>query len=95
MSFLITLRNSAGHWKNITVYSCYTEVTQKPDKNNKKKGKYMKKNNSLPIESVTFEYVGTDKQFNEFLRSVIRDYVSDDKTLPPQKPSDHNEQSIA
>ena len=55
----------------------------------------MKKNNSLPIESVTFEYVGTDKQFNEFLRSVIRDYVSDDKTLPPQEQSDHNEQSIA
>ena len=55
----------------------------------------MKKNNSLPIENVTFEYVGTDKQFNEFLRSVIRDYVSDDKTLPTQEQSDHNEQSIA
>ena len=48
----------------------------------------MKKNNSLPIESVTFEYVGTDKQFNEFLRSVIHDYVSDDKTLPQQEPQD-------
>ena len=55
----------------------------------------MKKNNSLPIERVTFEYVGTDKQFNEFLRSVIRDYVTDDKTLPEQENADHNEQNIA
>ena len=55
----------------------------------------MKKNNSLPIERVTFEYVGTDKQFNEFLRSVIRDYVTDDKTLPQQENTDHNEQNIA
>ena len=55
----------------------------------------MKKHNSLPIESVTFEYVGTDKQFNEFLRSVIHDYVSDDKTLPQQENNSHNEQSIA
>ena len=56
---------------------------------------FMKKNNSLPIESVTFEYVGTDKQFNEFLRSVIRDYVTDDRTLPEQDNTDHNEQNIA
>ena len=95
MSFLITLRNSAGHWKDITVYSCYTEVTQKQIQNDKQKGKYMKKNNSLPIESVTFEYVGNDKQFNEFLRAVIHDYVSDDKTLPQQENESHNGQSIA
>lgn len=56
---------------------------------------FMKKNNSLPIESVTFEYVGTDKQFNEFLRSVIRDYVTDDRTLPEQNNTDHNKQNIA
>ena len=55
----------------------------------------MKKNNSLPIERVTFEYVGTDKQFNEFLRSVIHDYVTDDMTLPEQETTDHNEQNIA
>ena len=55
----------------------------------------MKKNNSLPIESVTFEYVGTDKQFNEFLRSVIHNYVSDDNTLPQQEIENHNGQSIA
>ena len=55
----------------------------------------MKKNNSLPIERVTFEYVGTDKQFNEFLRSVIHDYVTDDKTLPEQETTDHDEQNIA
>ena len=56
---------------------------------------FMKKNNSLPIERVTFEYVGTDKQFNEFLRSVIHDYVTDDSTLPEQEITDHNEQNIA
>ena len=55
----------------------------------------MKKNNSLPIERVTFEYVGTDKQFNEFLRSVIHDYVTDDRTPPEQENADHNEQNIA
>jgi len=55
----------------------------------------MKKNNSLPIERVTFEYVGTDKQFNEFLSSVIHDYVTDDRTLPEQETTDHNEQNIA
>lgn len=41
----------------------------------------MKKNNSLQIERVTFEYVGTDKQFNEFLRSVIHDCVMSDPEL--------------
>ena len=55
----------------------------------------MKRSNSLPIERVTFEYVGTDKQFNEFLRSVIRDYVTEDRTLPEQDKTDHNEQNIA
>ena len=34
----------------------------------------MKKN----IRSVTFTYVGTDKQFTDFLKSVIHDYLSVD-----------------
>lgn len=33
------------------------------------------------IESVCFMYTGNDKQFNSFLKSVIRDYLADD-TLP-------------
>lgn len=30
------------------------------------------------IESVCFMYTGNDKQFNSFLKSVIRDYLADD-----------------
>lgn len=30
------------------------------------------------IESVCFMYIGNDKQFNSFLKSVIRDYLADD-----------------
>ena len=30
------------------------------------------------IESVCFLYTGSDKQFNSFLKSVIRDYLADD-----------------
>ena len=34
------------------------------------------------IESVEFYYTGSDKEFNEFLKAVIREYVVDDKLLP-------------
>ncbi len=40
----------------------------------------MKKENKLEIESVSYEYVGTDKEFNAFLNNVIREYIDDDKT---------------
>ena len=40
----------------------------------------MKKENKLEIESVSYEYVGTDKEFNAFLKNVIREYINDDKT---------------
>ena len=40
----------------------------------------MKKENKLEIESVSYEYVGTDKEFNAFLKNVIREYIDDDKT---------------
>ncbi|MBO5009165.1 MAG: hypothetical protein IKJ13_01985 [Clostridia bacterium] len=40
----------------------------------------MKRGNKIEIESVTYEYVGTDKEFNAFLKNVIREYIDDDKT---------------
>ena len=95
MFCVITFIEWAGLFRPFVVLLCHTEVTSKPFGNNERKDLFMKKNNSLPIERVTFEYVGTDKQFNEFLRSVIRDYVTDDRTLPEQENTDHNEQNIA
>lgn len=36
--------------------------------------------NTPKKRTVKFEYVGTDEQFVNFLKCVIRDYVSIDKT---------------
>ncbi len=33
------------------------------------------------IESVEFDYVGTDSQFNTFLKSVIKDYLTENHLL--------------
>ena len=44
-----------------------------------KKGEFMGGKRKEPvIESVCFLYTGSDKQFNSFLKSVIRDYLADD-----------------
>ena len=44
-----------------------------------KKGAFMGGKRKEPvIESVCFMYTGSDKQFNSFLKSVIRDYLADD-----------------
>ena len=37
------------------------------------------------IESVEFDYVGTDNQFKDFLRSIIKDYLSEDKLRPEEE----------
>ena len=37
------------------------------------------------IESVEFDYVGTDNQFKDFLRNIIKDYLSEDKLEPEDK----------
>ena len=34
------------------------------------------------ISSVHFKYVGTDEQFNAFIKSVVKDYITDDSLLP-------------
>lgn len=46
----------------------------------------MKTESKPKIESVSFDYVGEEKQFNEFLRALIRDYLSDGSIAPPEKP---------
>ena len=34
------------------------------------------------IESVFYNYTGTDEQFNTFLKSVVKDYISENTLLP-------------
>lgn len=34
------------------------------------------------IELVEFDYVGTDEQFNTFLKSIIKDYITENNLLP-------------
>ncbi len=46
----------------------------------------MKTESKPKIGSVTFEYAGEEKQFNEFLRALIRDYLSDGSLTPSEKP---------
>lgn len=41
-----------------------------------------RKRDPIIIDSIFFNYVGTDEQFNLFLKSVIKDYISEDKMLP-------------
>lgn len=41
-----------------------------------------RKKEPIIIDSIFFNYVGTDEQFNVFLKSVIKDYISEDKILP-------------
>ena len=36
--------------------------------------------NTMPvIRSVEFYYTGSDKQFNDFLKAVVRDYIANDR----------------
>lgn len=34
------------------------------------------------VESVEFDYIGTDEQFNTFLKNIIKDYISENNLLP-------------
>lgn len=58
----------------------------------------MARKSSKPgITSVTYTYVGNDAQFDEFLKSVIRDYFEADNpyTNPPQNHIDKVEYNVA
>ena len=45
----------------------------------------MKLEKQTKISSVHFKYVGTDEQFNEFIRSIIKDYIVEDNMLPDEE----------
>ena len=78
-SRVITIRNWSGLEESSVVLCWYTEDTSQATQVMKER-KHMKKENKLEIESVSYEYVGTDKEFNAFLKNVIREYIDDDKT---------------
>ena len=48
-----------------------------------------RKSEPIYIESVEFDYIGTDAQFNAFLKSIIKDYITGNNLLP-----DENEDKI-
>lgn len=37
------------------------------------------------IQSVHYNYIGTDEQFNAFIKSVVKDYITEDSFLPDQE----------
>ena len=37
------------------------------------------------IDSVQFTYVGTDKDYNAFLKAVVHSWLADDAVAPAQK----------
>ena len=41
-----------------------------------------RKENPNIVKSVEFDYVGTDEQFNTFLKSIIKDYLTENNLLP-------------
>ena len=43
---------------------------------------YGTQENPIIVESVEFDYVGTDEQFNTFLKSIIKDYLTENNLLP-------------
>ena len=45
---------------------------------NMKGNMIMQTEKKTKISSVHFKYVGTDEQYNAFIKSVIKDYITDD-----------------
>ena len=45
--------------------------------------KYKKRNN---ISEVSFTYMGTDEQFNDFLKMMVHDYLAVDSPYVSQEP---------
>ncbi len=44
-----------------------------------------RKRNEPVIVEVAYEYIGSDRQFNDFLKSVIREYISSAPEAPEAK----------
>lgn len=47
-----------------------------------KENNVMSTKKKTKISSVHFKYVGTDEQYNAFIKSVVKDYITDDRLLP-------------
>ena len=48
----------------------------------RREARLLRKQKPIKIASVRYNYVGTDENFNLFLRNVIKDYLHDDSTTP-------------
>lgn len=48
-----------------------------------------RKSMPIVIESVHYGYVGTNEQYNTFLKNIIKDYISDDNMLPDDYDSEN------
>lgn len=60
----------------------------------------MRKAKPIRIASVRYNYIGTDDDFNRFLRNVVMDYLQEDDISPLEddpttKKEDCNDQQIA
>lgn len=44
----------------------------------RKEARLLRKQKTIKIASVRYNYVGTDEKFNLFVRNVIKDYLQDD-----------------
>lgn len=45
--------------------------------------RYMGRKSEMPvIESVEFNYIGTDEQFKTFIKNTVRDYLVENKLIP-------------
>ena len=48
----------------------------------RREARLLRKQKPIKIASVRYNYVGTDENFNLFLRNVIKDYLQDDSMTP-------------
>lgn len=60
----------------------------------------MRKANPIKIASVCYNYIGTDDDYNRFLRNVVMDYLQEDvisplEGSPPKETEERNDQQIA
>ena len=82
MSELLILKKTAGLATSVVVLCVlppreHHKELRLGSADSVKKGEFMGGKRKEPvIESVCFMYTGNDKQFNSFLKSVIRDYLA-------------------
>lgn len=60
----------------------------------------MRKARPIKIASVRYNYVGTDDDYNRFLRNVVMDYLHEDVIAPfednaASEKEEHNDKQIA